>query len=265
MRRASSTTSPIATPRATPRIPAAYADDVPVAEKCRYFINNHSEPRFFRDTERLEWREGGWPDGLGPAYASRIRLKHFQYRSPEQIEKRIETRRESFARGSFLHEQFPEWQRAVLEPLDVDFTANRPENAPTSWRDRVMPASLLHEDGGDGPYVVNEAALGPIPRWRPGWSAGCDARPAAEARPSSTQRPVKLAYIVSAYRLPDQLVRLLRAASTTATRRSSSMSTERRTRRRSAGCAEGARASATSRSSSATCATGAGSAMSGRR
>jgi hypothetical protein len=156
--------------------PGAYADDVPVAEKCRYFINNHSEPRFFRDTERLEWWEGGWPDRLGPAYTGRIRLKHFQYRSPEQIEKRIKTRRESFARGSFLHEQIPEWQRAMLDPLGADFTASRPENAPASWRDRVMPASLLLEDGGGGPYVVNEAALGPIPRWRPGWERWLRAR-----------------------------------------------------------------------------------------
>jgi glycosyltransferase involved in cell wall biosynthesis len=156
--------------------PSAYADDVPVAEKCRYFVNNHSEPRFFRDTERLEWWEGGWPDRLGPAHPRRIRLKHFQYRSPEQIEKRIETRRESFARGSFLHEQFPDWQRAVLDPLRADFGASRPENAPTSWHDRVIPASLLVEDHGDGPYVVNEAALGRIPRWRPAWERWLRAR-----------------------------------------------------------------------------------------
>jgi hypothetical protein len=156
--------------------PTAFADEVPVADKCRYFVNNHSEPRFFRDSERLEWWEGGWPDRLGPAYRTRIRLKHFQYRSPAQIDKRIATRRDSFARGSFLHEQFPDWQGAVLDPLRADFTASRPENAPTSWRDRVLPASLLHEDAGDGPYVVNEAALGPIPRWRPGWERWLRAR-----------------------------------------------------------------------------------------
>jgi glycosyltransferase involved in cell wall biosynthesis len=156
--------------------PGAYADDVPVVEKCRYYVNNWSEPRFFRDSARLAWYEGGWPDRLGPAYPTRIRLKHFQYRSPEQIQKRLDTRREAFARGSFLHEQFPEWKQSVLDPLHADFSDSRPEHAPTSWRDRVIEASLLVEDGGDGPYVVNEAALPPIPPRRAPWVTWLRAR-----------------------------------------------------------------------------------------
>ena len=147
--------------------PAAYADDVPVGDKIRHYINNWSEPRFFRDTERVEWDEGGWPEGLGPAYRERIRLKHYQYRSPEQIQRRIDSRREALERGSFLHEMLPDWRQAILRPLDVDFAAADPAYAPTTWRDRIVEASLLTEDRGD--YVVDEAALPPIPPARPAW------------------------------------------------------------------------------------------------
>jgi hypothetical protein len=147
--------------------PTAYADDVPVGDKCKHYINNWSEPRFFRDTERVEWAEGGWPEGLGPAYPERIRLKHYQYRSPQQIQRRIDLRREALERGSFMHEMLPDWRQAILRPLDVDFAAAHPAYAPTTWHDRVVEASLLTEDRGE--YVVDEAALPPIPRARPAW------------------------------------------------------------------------------------------------
>jgi hypothetical protein len=146
--------------------PSSYHDDIPVERKCRYYLNNWSEPRFFRDSRRLVWFEGGWPDRLGPAARERIRLKHFQYRSPQQIQKRIDSRRDALERGSFLHEMFPDWKTAVLDPLRVDFTQSRPDNAPLTWEDRVMDASLLHEDSGDGPYIVEEDALPRIPRAR---------------------------------------------------------------------------------------------------
>ena len=155
--------------------PAAYADEVAVSEKCRYYINNWSEPRFFRDTERVEWPEGdGSPEELGPAYPGRIRLKHYQYRSPQQIERRINSRREALARGSFLHEMLPDWKRAILRPLDIDFSTADPAHAPTTWRDRVVEASLLTEDRGD--YVVDEAALPRIPPARPTWVRALRAR-----------------------------------------------------------------------------------------
>jgi glycosyltransferase involved in cell wall biosynthesis len=145
--------------------PAAYADDVPVGDRCRYYINNWSEPRFFRDTDRVVWDEDAWPEGLGPAYPERIRLKHYQYRSPQQIQRRIESRRD--APNSFGHELLPDWKQAILRPLEIDFAAADAAYAPTTWRDRIVEASLLTEDRGE--YVVDEAGLPPIPRARPAW------------------------------------------------------------------------------------------------
>ena len=122
----------------------------------------------FRDSGRLEWVEGtGWPERLGRIYPERIRLKHYQYRSPRQMQRRIDSRRDALERGSFLHEMLPDWKQAILRPLDVDFTAADPAHAPSTWRDRIVEASLLTEDRGE--YVVDEAALPPIPRARPAW------------------------------------------------------------------------------------------------
>jgi hypothetical protein len=147
--------------------PSAYADGVPVGDKYRYFLNNWSEPRFFRHTRRLEWDVGdAWPEGLGAAYPGRIRLKHYQYRSPPQMQRRIDSRREALPR-SFRHEMLPDWKQAILRPRDVDFAAADLAYAPTTWRDRVVEASLLTEDRGE--YVVDELALPPIPRARPAW------------------------------------------------------------------------------------------------
>src|SRR5262245_55107004 len=35
--------------------PALYGDDVPVEQKCRYYLNNWSEPVFFKYSNRLKW------------------------------------------------------------------------------------------------------------------------------------------------------------------------------------------------------------------
>jgi hypothetical protein len=149
--------------------PSLYGDDVPVETKLRFYLNNWSEPRFFRFAKRLVWRRGAWPEGLGPASPRRIRLKHFQYRSPRQIERRLATRLEPMSRGHFPHEGLPAWKAAVATVGHADFSASSPENTGRSWEERVVDSSVLIEDRGDGAYVIDEAALPPIPSARPAW------------------------------------------------------------------------------------------------
>lgn len=149
--------------------PAAYADDVPVERKLRFYLNNWSEPRFFRLTKRLRWEVGAWPANLGPAYPRRIRLKHFQYRSPSQIQRRLETRAEPILRGHFPHEGLPRWESAMLEAGQTDFTLSNPNHAAAHWTQRVVDSSKLIEDTADGDYVVIEEALPRIPPARAGW------------------------------------------------------------------------------------------------
>ena len=95
--------------------PELYADDVPVAEKIRYYLNHWSEPRFFRHSDRIRWEGGGFPPFVHsqPVYPVRIWLKHFPYRSPQQIDKRLAARSATVAAGHFAHEAIADWGEAV--------------------------------------------------------------------------------------------------------------------------------------------------------
>jgi glycosyltransferase involved in cell wall biosynthesis len=141
--------------------PALYADDVPVAKKCRYYLNNWSELRFFEYSSSLIWEsDRQWPSGLtGDAYPVRIRQKNFQYRSPQQIEKRLEIRRAAAARNSFPHESQSDWKKMVfnnhLAPANVDY-----DRADTqTWKDRILEASALDYDADDGNYILREQLM----------------------------------------------------------------------------------------------------------
>ena len=149
--------------------PSAYADDVPVEQKLRFYLNNWSEPRFFRLTKRLKWDEGAWPQDLGPAYPRRIRLKHFQYRSPQQIARRLATRAEPIERGHFPHEGLPHWRAAILDAGTADYRTSSPEHAALGWRDRILDSSTLIEDVPGADYLVVEDALPAIPPARAAW------------------------------------------------------------------------------------------------
>jgi glycosyltransferase involved in cell wall biosynthesis len=150
--------------------PTRYGDDVPVEEKCRYYINNWSERRFFRHTPRLQWKDDDWPEPLGHVFRKRIRLKHFQYRSPQQIQRRIDTRRAALGYGRFLHEGLPNWAEAMIDPAQAAFARSDSSFAPSSWTERVLDHRLLLEDTGEGGYEIDEPQLTPIPRPWPGWA-----------------------------------------------------------------------------------------------
>ena len=149
--------------------PSFYADDVPVEQKLRFYINNWSEPRFFRHSARLVWEKGSWPQDLGPACPRRIRLKHYQYRSPQQMQTRLETRAEPLRRGHFPHEGLPQWKAAMLDVGNADFSGSSHDHAALRWTDRVLDSSMLIEDTPGGDYVIVEEALPPIPPARSAW------------------------------------------------------------------------------------------------
>lgn len=146
--------------------------DTPVEERLRYYLNNWSESRFMRHHDGLIWppdRDGrpGYrrPLGLGATYPRRIRLKHYQYRSPDQMEHRLRSR--MAIAGSYRHEHQPDWLARLLGQSVPDEGAGGTPPDP-SWRDRIVPARYLERDMGDGEYVTNEAALPPIPADRYG-------------------------------------------------------------------------------------------------
>lgn len=154
--------------------PALFADDVPVSEKCRYYLNHWSEPRFFRHNPATRWRQvdGGFPLAVWgrPAAPFRIPVRHFAYRSPSQIQKRLDARRtDPGVRSEFSHEMVSDWSEGVARIREKGQFIGRPENSvPSSWRERVVPAEALDFDAHDGHLVINDDLMPKVPRpWSP--------------------------------------------------------------------------------------------------
>jgi hypothetical protein len=156
--------------------PSRFTDSVPVFDRCRYYLNHWSETRFFRHTHDLTWTGGYFPRKISEwqPYPIRIWVKHYSYRSPSQIEKRLATRRPAISAGQFTHEAVPNWATYI----DPEMIAKHPQlgtdkwhprYAANSWRERVVDASKLDYDAGDRKWVVREDLMPPVPhrsfRW----------------------------------------------------------------------------------------------------
>ncbi|MEZ4502012.1 MAG: glycosyltransferase family 2 protein [Dehalococcoidia bacterium] len=152
--------------------PSCFAGPGPIEERIRHYKNNWSELRFFRESPGLEWREdehgmpiGPAPLGLFGVSPRRIRLKHYQYRSPEQIQRRLDSRLQ--APGvAFRHEKRANWLMSTFgAPAGFEEPAASVavEEAAPSWRDRVVPAELLNRDDGTGSYLSDPTALPQLP------------------------------------------------------------------------------------------------------
>lgn len=144
----------------------------PVQQRLRYYCNNWGELRFFRHSEDIVWTRsydtGGFPPAMftAPAFPVRIWLKHYQYRSPEQIEQRLRTRREAMeARTGFLHEVTPNWGSTIATKRDapLDFKDAGPEFVESRWQERIVPAASLDFDAFDRRYVINENLMPEFP------------------------------------------------------------------------------------------------------
>ena len=144
--------------------------ETPMQQRLRHYLNNWGELRFFRHRDDIVWdrTQGGFPPAMfpAPAYPVRIWLKHYQYRSPEQIERRLLTRRPAMAASTgFWHEVTPNWSTNIATKRDapLDFENSRPEFAGSRWEERIVPAASLDFDAFDRRYVVNERLMPKFP------------------------------------------------------------------------------------------------------
>lgn len=104
----------------------------------RHYLVNHSEPRWFRHRSGLRWQPGNsFPEHMGLVHPRRLLVRHYQYRSPAQIQRRFDTRREALARGG---EHFEHWSQA-------------------HWRDAITPDGTLHEQCDSEAVYVDESVL----------------------------------------------------------------------------------------------------------
>lgn len=73
--------------------------------KIKYFAKyTYVENRFFKYRKRLTWSsDESFPKYMGVVYNKRIKVKHFQYRSPDQIQKRLDTRNKIKSEQAFRH------------------------------------------------------------------------------------------------------------------------------------------------------------------
>jgi hypothetical protein len=145
---------------------------VPVRQRLRFYVNYWGEMRFFRHRDGIAWdrEDGGWPGSLrrARAYPVRIWVKHYQYRSPEQIERRLQTRRAAIDGGAFRHEALANWSSclASVRTRRPGYASAAPRLAAVYWEQRIVSSSSLDFDACDRRYVVNEGLMPPIPRPR---------------------------------------------------------------------------------------------------
>ena len=134
----------------------------PVRERLKFYQNSWGEPRFVRHRNDLHWAGLVWPANRGRIFPSRIRLKHFPYRSPAQISRRLEIRQTQ--PGLFKHEA----NRSLTVPKNVQpdwsdqyFETTAFEKA--CWQDRVRDSAECEVDLGDHSFVCRDELMPPLP------------------------------------------------------------------------------------------------------
>jgi hypothetical protein len=114
-----------------------------------YYKNNSSEIRFVKDNGHLYWPpSSSWPLINMDIYHKKIRVKHYQYRKPEQIKKRIKNRKLAY-KG--------------FDPYDNRNIGSLASSAILDRENRLVDHSVLDYDNGHKSLVSNGATV----EWKP--------------------------------------------------------------------------------------------------
>ncbi len=129
----------------------------------KYFACNSSEARFVRHHNKA-WKEDKlWPNGKFPnlIWPKHIRLKHFQYRYPEQMQHRLDLRASQISGNAFVHELRNDWANRIHSNKRIDRTTGK-VNTYQRWDARIVESKNLEFDDGNIEYIVKEHLLDPI-------------------------------------------------------------------------------------------------------
>lgn len=93
--------------------------------KIQYYLpKTWSEIRFLRHSPKLHWDIDEFkPKPCGLTYPKQIDVAHYQYRSPQQMEKRFNVRKQAKIDGcvSFKHENGSSWQDYLIPRNGLNF------------------------------------------------------------------------------------------------------------------------------------------------
>lgn len=148
---------------------SAYAADPkawlqrPVRDRVRWYRNDWAEIRFARHRRLMRWVDTGWPSGTPRVFPERVPFRHYQYRSPAQIERRLRVRAQSI---EWTHESAWTGSDGGL------FITPAPDEP--DWYSRLAPTSLLDYDDGESPLVARPQLLPEIRPPRGGVYAALD-------------------------------------------------------------------------------------------
>lgn len=87
------------------------------------------ERRFMRNSSLLIWKETWkYPHLLGRTYEIPIPVNHYQYRNPEQMQKRFATRKKAKADGcgTFRHENGLSWENYLSSRINMAYVESHP-------------------------------------------------------------------------------------------------------------------------------------------
>ena len=109
-----------------------------VRPMLKYYNVTWSEPRAFRHRKGLVWSpEWAWPRHAGLVATERLKFKHYPYRSPQQIQLRLDLRRAHRALGFKGSEHASQM----------------------SWKEKIALAHNCLVDDGPGDYQIEESRL----------------------------------------------------------------------------------------------------------
>jgi hypothetical protein len=111
--------------------------EIPIFERRRYYQINWQEVRLFRNQPRRYWDTRisiKVPNGLNRISSNRPFNRHYQFRDPEQIERRVALR---YGHPLFPHVQSSQWRKYVRDSRRLNF---RHDN--DAWH--FSPSGLLY-------------------------------------------------------------------------------------------------------------------------
>lgn len=112
-----------------------------IFERRRYYQVDWREYRLFRNQPNVFWDENisqNWPHGLTTVHKQMIFNRHYQYRDPDQIKRRLAQR---YGLPTFVHVTSTDWEKEIRSAKTLDcYQPDQPlkVNIPRFYAQRIL-------------------------------------------------------------------------------------------------------------------------------